>query len=185
MKQIIYIIHTNIIVLIEKFLFLQTQNTGKFKKRNKVDTSYKTKSANSTTIKKEWLLIDAKDQLLGRLSSRIAKLLRGKHKPNFTPHIDCGDNVIVINAEKVKLSGNKMTQKQYVRYSGYPGGQKAVTVEQTMKKDPRKVIEHAVKGMLPKNRLGNKLFRNLHVYVGEEHKQEAQKPKTININTIK
>ncbi len=166
---------------------MQTQNKGdRIKKSKKVDTlSYKTQSANSATVKKEWVLIDAKDQYLGRLSSKVAKLLRGKHKTNFTPHVDCGDNVIVINAEKIKLSGQKWTQKIYHRYSGYPGGQKTETAEHLMNKDPRKVIEKAVKGMLPGNRLGNKIFNNLHVYVGEAHKHEAQKPKTLNINTIK
>jgi large subunit ribosomal protein L13 len=151
-----------------------------------VDTlSYKTKSANIATVNKEWVLVDAKDQYLGRLASKVAKMLRGKHKADFTPHVDCGDNIVVINADKVKLSGKKWSQKQYFRYSGYPGGQKIETAEHLMQKDPRKIIEKAVKGMLPGNRLGNKLFKNLHVYIGEEHKQEAQKPRTININTIK
>ncbi len=147
--------------------------------------SYKTKSANIATVNKEWVLVDAKDQYLGRLASKVAKMLRGKHKADFTPHVDCGDNIVVINADKVKLSGKKWSQKQYFRYSGYPGGQKIETAEHLMQKDPRKIIEKAVKGMLPGNRLGNKLFKNLHVYIGEEHKQEAQKPRTININTIK
>lgn len=147
--------------------------------------SYKTKSANIATVNKEWVLVDAKDQYLGRLASKVAKMLRGKHKADFTPHVDCGDNIVVINADKVKLSGKKWAQKQYFRYSGYPGGQKIETAEHLMQKDPRKIIEKAVKGMLPGNRLGNKLFKNLHVYIGEEHKQEAQKPRTININTIK
>ena len=143
--------------------------------------SYKTKSANSETVNKEWLLIDATDQVLGRLSSEVAKLLRGKHKTNFTPHVDCGDNVVVINAEKIKLTGQKMTDKEYIRHSGYPGGQRKRTPEEVLIKKPEFIVEHAVKGMLPKNRLGSQLFRNLFVYVGPEHKQEAQKPKEIKL----
>jgi large subunit ribosomal protein L13 len=143
--------------------------------------SYKTKSANSTTVSKEWVLIDATDMVLGRLASEVAKLLRGKHKPNFTPHVDCGDNVVVINAEKVKLTGQKMTQKQYIRHSGYPGGQRSRTPEEMFVKKPEFVVEHAIKGMLPKNRLGSEMFRNLFVYAGPDHKQEAQKPKEIKL----
>ncbi len=143
--------------------------------------SYKTKSANSETVNKEWLLIDATDQVLGRLSSEVAKLLRGKHKTNFTPHVDCGDNVVVINAEKIRLTGQKMTDKEYIRHSGYPGGQRKRTPEEVLAKKPEFIVEHAVKGMLPKNRLGSQLFRNLFVYVGPEHKQEAQKPKEIKL----
>ena len=143
--------------------------------------SYKTKSANSETVNKEWLLIDATDQVLGRLSSEVAKLLRGKHKTNFTPHVDCGDNVVVINAEKIKLTGQKMTDKEYIRHSGYPGGQRKRTPEEVLIKKPEFIVEHAVKGMLPKSRLGSQLFRNLFVYAGPEHKQEAQKPKEIKL----
>jgi large subunit ribosomal protein L13 len=143
--------------------------------------SYKTKSANSNTVNKEWVLIDATDMVLGRLASEVAKLLRGKHKPDFTPHVDCGDNVVVINAAKVKLTGQKMTQKEYIRHSGYPGGQRATTPEEMFVKKPEFVLERAVKGMLPKNRLGSELFRNLFVYAGPEHKQEAQKPKEIKL----
>jgi large subunit ribosomal protein L13 len=144
--------------------------------------SYKTASANSETVNKEWVLIDATGQVLGRLASEIAMLLRGKRKPYYTPHVDCGDNVIVINSEKVKLTGLKMTDKKYIRHSGYPGGQRVRTVEEYLVKKPEFVLEHAVKGMLPKNRLGRKLFKNLFVYIGPEHKHEAQKPKEIKFN---
>lgn len=147
--------------------------------------SYKTVSANKDTVQKEWILVDATDQILGRLTSRVAMILRGKHKPSFTPHVDCGDYVIIINAEKVKLTGNKISQKEYIRHSGYPGGQKTESVERLMKRKPELVIERSVKGMLPKNRLGSELFRNLHVFVGENHPHEAQQPKKIDLNTIK
>lgn len=122
---------------------------------------------------------------MGRLASKVALLLRGKRKPNYTPHVDCGDNVIILNAEKVVLSGNKMTEKTYVWHTGYPGGQRTTNPEKMMAKFPERVVEKAVKGMLPKNRLGAQLFRNLHVYAGAEHKHEAQKPTAININEIK
>ena len=147
--------------------------------------SYKTVSANSATVQKEWVIVDARKQVLGRLASKVAKILRGKHKRNFTPHVDCGDYVIIINAEKVKLTGKKMTDRQYFSHTGYPGGQRKETPEMWLEKKPEKLVEHAVKGMLPKNRLGRELFRNLHVYVGDEHPHEAQKPKEINLNTIK
>lgn len=147
--------------------------------------SYKTVSANSQTVDKKWLLVDAEGQTLGRLASNIAYLLRGKHKPNFTPHVDCGDNVVVINADKVKLSGKKATEKQYIRHTEYPGGQRFTTPEELMMKNPIKVIENAVKGMLPKNRLGSELYRNLYAYAGTEHQQGAQKPEKIDIQNIK
>ncbi len=147
--------------------------------------SYKTVSANKQTVNKEWLLVDAEGMILGRLASEVAKLLRGKHKPDFTPHVDCGDNVVIINAEKVKLSGNKMEDKTYIRHSGYPGGQRSRTAQEVLDKFPERLVEHAVKGMLPKNRLGADLFRNLFVYIGPEHKQEAQQPKKIEFNTNK
>lgn len=147
--------------------------------------SYKTVSANSATADKKWVLVDAEGQTLGRLSSRIAFLLRGKHKPNFTPHVDCGDNVVVINADKVKLGGTKAWTKEYLRYTEYPGGQRKATAEEVMYKHPTRVLENAVRGMLPKNRLGRDLFRNLYAYAGSEHKQEAQKPQKIDINSIK
>ncbi len=147
--------------------------------------SYKTISANKATVNKEWVLVDAEGQALGRLASKVAKLLRGKHKPNFTPHVDCGDNVIIINAEKITLSGNKWTEKSYIRHTGYPGGQRSLTATELYGKDPARVVEKSVKGMLPKNKLGADLFRNLTVVVGTEHKHEAQKPKTINLNEFK
>jgi large subunit ribosomal protein L13 len=151
-----------------------------------VDTlSYKTVSANKATVQKEWILVDAKDEILGRLASKVAMILRGKNKASFTPHVDCGDNVVVINASQIKLTGNKMTDKEYVSHSGYPGGQKITTPEELLAKKPIAVIEKAVKGMLPKNRLGRELFRNLYVYEGAEHKQEAQKPKKVDLNSIK
>jgi large subunit ribosomal protein L13 len=147
--------------------------------------SYRTVSANKSTVKKEWIIVDAKDEVLGRVSSRIAMILRGKHKPSFTPHVDCGDNVVVINAEKIKLTGNKWADKVYIRHTGYPGGQRFTTAEELLKKKPISVIEKAVKGMLPKNRLGAELFRNLYVYEGSEHQHEAQQPKEINLTTIR
>jgi large subunit ribosomal protein L13 len=146
--------------------------------------SYKTISANKETVQKEWLLVDAENETLGRLASKVAFLLRGKHKPYFTPHVDCGDNVVVINAEKIHLTGNKMEDKQYIRHTGYPGGQRFTTPKELLAKKPEAVVEKAVKGMLPKNRLGSELFRNLFVYVGTEHKQEAQNPQKIDLSTI-
>lgn len=143
--------------------------------------SYKTVSANKTTVSKEWVIIDADGAVLGRLASLIASMLRGKHKTNFTPHVDCGDNVIVINAEKVVLTGSKWSDKEYVRYTGYPGGQKFTNAKEMMKKNPTGLVEIAVRGMLPKNRLGSELFRNMHVYAGSEHPHEAQKPRKIEL----
>jgi len=151
-----------------------------------VDTlSYKTISANKKTVDKQWLLVNAEGETLGRLASKVAKLLRGKHKTNFTPHVDCGDNVIVINAEKIQLSGNKWEDKTYLRYSGYPGGQRSRTAQEMLVKKPESIVEKAVKGMLPKNKLGAELFRNLRVYVGPEHDQDAQKPTEINLKDLK
>jgi large subunit ribosomal protein L13 len=145
-----------------------------------VDTlSYKTKSANKETVQKEWFVVDATDQVLGRLSSQVAKVLRGKHKTMYTPHVDCGDKVIIINAEKIKLTGKKLTDKVYLRHTGYPGGQRATNPQKLMATHPERILEHAIKGMLPKNRLGDKLLKNLFVYVGTEHNQEAQKPKEL------
>jgi large subunit ribosomal protein L13 len=146
-----------------------------------VDTlSYKTISANKATAQKSWIVVDANGQSLGRVASLIASRLRGKHKPNFTPHADCGDNVIVINAAAVTLSGSKMETKQYIRYTGYPGGQRFSTPALELAKNPERILETAVRGMLPKNRLGRALFRNMHVYVGAEHPHEAQQPVSIN-----
>ena len=147
--------------------------------------SYRTVSANSETADKNWVLVDAEGQTLGRLASKVAKVLRGKHKTNFTPHADCGDNVVIINAEKVQLSGKKWFDKEYIRYTGFPGGQRTARAEEVLAKHPERLIENAVKGMLPKNKLGRKIYTNLKVYVGPEHKQEAQKPKKINIDSIK
>jgi len=147
--------------------------------------SYKTASANKDTVQKEWFIVDAKDEILGRLASKIAFILRGKHKPSFTPHVDCGDNVIVINAEKIKLTGKKMTEKQYIRHTGYPGGQRTQTPEDLLSKKPEAVVEKAVKGMLPKSRLGSAIFNNLHVFAGEMHPHDAQQPKKLDLNTIK
>ena len=147
--------------------------------------SYKTISANKATVEKEWVVVDAEDMVLGRLASKVAKMLRGKYKPNYTPHVDCGDNVIVINAEKVVMSGKKMTDKIYLRHTGYPGGQRKMTPQDILAKYPERLVEKAVKGMLPKTKLGSALYRNLHVVVGAEHKFEAQKPKVVDLNTIK
>jgi len=147
--------------------------------------SYKTISANKATVKKEWLLVDAEGEVLGRLASKVAKLIRGKHKPDFTPHVDCGDNVIIINADKVKMTGSKWEDKKYIRYSGHPGGQKSVSASEIYKKHPERIIENAVRGMLPKNRLGRAIFKNLYVYTGDKHEQEAQKPRKIELDKIK
>jgi large subunit ribosomal protein L13 len=144
--------------------------------------SYNTVSANKATVNKEWVLVDADGAVLGRLASLVASMLRGKNKTNFTPHVDCGDNVVVINAEKIALTGKKMSDKQYVRYTGYPGGQRFTIAEEMLKKNPISLVENAVKGMLPKNRLGSALYRNLHVYAGTEHPHEAQKPRKVELN---
>ena len=146
--------------------------------------SYKTVSANKATVNKEWVLVDAEGQTLGRLASKVAILLRGKHKPNFTPHVDCGDNVIVVNAEKINLTGNKWTEKSYIRHTGYPGGQRSLTATEMFEKDPTRLVEKSVKGMLPKNKLGAVLFRNLTVVSGSAHAHAAQKPKTMTLKEI-
>ena len=147
--------------------------------------SYKTVSANKDTVQKEWYVVDATDEVLGRLASKVAMILRGKNKPSYTPHVDCGDHVIVINAEKVKLTGNKMSVKEYVRHTGYPGGQRTETPESLMRRKPEAVIEKAVKGMLPKSRLGSVLFKNLHVFADESHPHEAQQPKVLDLKNVK
>ena len=141
--------------------------------------SYKTKSANKDTVERKWYVVDADGQTLGRMCTKIATVLKGKHKPSYTPHVDCGDNVIVINADKVRLTGSKMEQKVYSTYSGYPGGQKSTTAAELMTKKPYAMVEKAVKGMLPKNRLGRAMFRKLYVYAGEEHPHAAQKPEEL------
>ncbi len=141
--------------------------------------SYKTISANKATADKGWVIVDAENQIVGRLTSEIAKILRGKHKPSFTPNADCGDNVIVINADKIRFTGKKMTDKVYLRHTGYPGGQRFASPREVLAKNPKGIVESAVKGMLPKNRLGRRLFTNLYVYAGAEHPHAAQQPKEI------
>ena len=146
--------------------------------------SYKTISANKATVTKEWVVVDAAGLTMGRLCSQIALMLRGKHKPNFTPHVDCGDNVIVINAEKVILTGDKMTEREYTRFSGYPGGLKTFSPKDLIaKRGYAELFRKSVRGMLPKNRLGEKLIQNLFVYEGPEHKHEAQQPRKVEIKT--
>ena len=149
--------------------------------------SFKTISANKETVTKEWVVVDATDQVLGRLATKVAKLLRGKYKPNFTPHVDCGDNVIIVNAEKIQLTGNKLTDKEYLRYSGYPGGQKSSTPAEILAKPngAERLLRHTIKGMLPKNKLARRIITNLYIYEGPEHKHQAQSPKAIDINLYK
>lgn len=144
--------------------------------------SYKTVSANAQTVKKGWVLLDAQDMIVGRFASEAARILRGKNKPFFTPHIDCGDNVIVINADKVKFTGKKWTQKEYRSYTGYPGGQRLINPEKLMAKNPTLVVEYAIHRMLPKNKLGNAIKRNLFIYAGTEHPHEAQQPKKVTLS---
>ena len=139
----------------------------------------KTFMASPATIDRKWYVVDATDMTLGRLASEVAKVLRGKNKPIFTPHIDCGDNVIVINAEKIKVTGKKMDQKVYYHHSDYVGGLKEATLREKLEKKPEQVIELAVKGMLPKGPLGRQMFTKLHVQAGPEHKHEAQKPEVL------
>ncbi len=144
--------------------------------------SYKTVFANSETVNKEWVVIDADSKVLGRLASEVASIIRGKRKGNYTPNVDCGDNVIVINSDKIRLTGKKWTDKEYVRHTGYPGGQRFATPKLIKtKKSSKFLIEMAVKGMLPKNRLGRRLFGNLYVYEGAEHPHIAQNPKEVKI----
>lgn len=155
--------------------------------------SYKTVSPNAQAVEHEWILIDATDQPLGRLCSKVAKILRGKNKPSYTPHAECGDYVIIVNADKVKLTGKKMTDHVYLSFTGYPGGQREATPEVLMKKSFNKHLKpgihplfvHVMKGMLPKNRLGRRLIENMHVYNGPEHPHQAQNPKVIDINKVK
>lgn len=145
---------------------------------------YKTIAANASTVNKEWVIVDVDGLPLGRSASLIAKFLRGKHKTNYTPHVDCGDNVIVLNASSISLSGNKWEQKKYIRHTGYPGGQRILNATQAHAKNPTRIMENAVKGMLPKNKLGAALFRNLKVYADANHPHEAQNPKTINLTEL-
>jgi len=144
--------------------------------------SYKSKMLNSETRDKKWYVVDAEGQVLGRLSSRIALIIRGKHKPGYTPHTDCGDNVIVLNAEKVVMTANKLSNRNFLRHTGFPGGQRSRTAQEILNRNPQRLIEHAVKGMLPKNRLGRRLFTNLYVYAGTEHPHAAQQPKELKID---
>ena len=148
-------------------------------------TTYITSMANADTISKEWLLVDAENETLGRLASKVAMLVRGKHKPTFTPHADTGDHVVIINSEKVNLTGAKWEDKEYRRYSGYPGGQRTERAKDLRRRKPQDILEHAVRGMLPKTRLGRAQFSNLHVIVGAEHKHSAQNPRKIDLNSIK
>lgn len=155
--------------------------------------SYKTSMPNAQSVEKEWVVVDATDQVLGRLCAKVAKLLRGKYKPCYTPFVECGDNVIIINADKVKLTGNKWTDREYLNYTGYPGGQRVASPEVLMKKSFNKHLKpgmhplyiRVVKGMLPKNRLGRRIIENMHVYNGPTHPHEAQNPKVIDINKLK
>tara|TARA_B110000444_G_C18812982_1_gene583626 strand:+ start:897 stop:1352 length:456 start_codon:yes stop_codon:yes gene_type:complete len=151
-----------------------------------VDTlSYKTLSANKETANKEWFVVDAEGQTLGRMASKVAKVLRGKYKTNFTPHADCGDNVIILNAGKIVMTGKKMSDRQIFSHTGYPGGQKRISPSEMLAKDETSVVRHAVKGMLPKNKLGAAILRNCFIYADNQHEQEAQKPKMLNLNDLK
>jgi large subunit ribosomal protein L13 len=151
-----------------------------------VDTlSYKTLSANKETANKEWFVVDAEGQTLGRMASKVAKVLRGKYKTNFTPHADCGDNVIIVNAGKIVMSGQKMSDRQIFSHTGYPGGQKRISPSEMLAKDETSVVRHAVKGMLPKNKLGAAILRNCFIYAQDNHDHEAQKPKVLNLNDLK
>ncbi|MAB95355.1 MAG: 50S ribosomal protein L13 [Flavobacteriales bacterium] len=147
--------------------------------------SYKTLSANKETANKEWFVVDAEGQTLGRMASKVAKVLRGKYKTNFTPHADCGDNVIIVNAGKIVMSGNKMSDRQIFSHTGYPGGQKRISPSEMLAKDETSVVRHAVKGMLPKNKLGAAILRNCFIYAQGKHDHEAQKPKVLNLNDLK
>ena len=147
--------------------------------------SYKTLSANKETANKQWFVVDAEGQTLGRMASKIAKVLRGKYKTNFTPHADCGDYVVVINAGKIVMSGNKMEKREIFSHTGFPGGQKRISPAQMLAKDETSVVKHAIKGMLPKNKLGRAILKNCHIYAGTQHEQEAQKPQTLNLNDLK
>jgi large subunit ribosomal protein L13 len=146
--------------------------------------SYRTLSGNTETAEKKWFIVDAEGQTVGRLASKVAKVIRGKYKTCYTPHADCGDNVIIINAEKVAFSGTKLEDKEYVRFSGYPGGQRFTSAEVMLKKHPERLIEKAIKGMLPKNTLGRQIYTNLKVYKGSAHKHDAQQPEVLNLDNL-
>jgi len=151
-----------------------------------VDTlSYKTLSANKETTNKQWFVVDAEEQTLGRMASKVAKILRGKYKTNFTPHADCGDFIIILNAGKIVMSGNKMEDRKIFSHTGYPGGQKRISPSEMLAKDETSVVKHAIKGMLPKNKLGAAILKNCFIYAGSEHDQEAQKPAVLNLNDFK
>ena len=147
--------------------------------------SYKTLSANKETANKQWFVVDAEGQTLGRMASKVAKILRGKHKTNFTPHADCGDFVIILNAGKIVMSGNKMEDRKIFSHTGYPGGQKRISPSEMLAKDETSVVKHAIRGMLPKNKLGAAILKNCYLYAGTEHDQEAQKPTALNLNDLK
>ena len=147
--------------------------------------SFKTISANKATVTKEWVVVDATDQILGRFCSKVAKLARGKYKPNFTPQVDCGDNVIIINADKIKMTGDKWTAREYLSYTGYPGGQRVMTPARLQAKGSERLFKKVLKGMLPKNRLGAQILKNIYVFDGAEHNKAAQNPKNIDINALK
>lgn len=147
--------------------------------------SYKTKFATKASSGKEWLLVDAENEVVGRLASKVAMLLRGKHKTSFTPHSDSGSNVIIINAEKVRFTGKKTTDKEYIRYTGYPGGQRFASPKQLLNTKPEAILEHAIHGMLPKGRLGRKLNTNIRIFAGTEHGMDAQQPKKVDLSKIK
>jgi len=155
-----------------------------FKNKDLDTLSYKTIMAKKTTIDKKWVVVDAKNESLGRVASVVAKLLRGKYEPNFTPHVDCGKNVIIIDAKHVNLTGKKWNQKEYIRYTGYPGGQRSVHAVDLHQKNSTKVVENAVKGMLPTNKLGSKLFNNMRIFADENHNLESVKPETITIKDL-
>ncbi len=142
--------------------------------------SYRTIFANNETAQKGWVVVDAEAAILGRLATNVARVLRGKHKTNYTPNVDCGDNVIIINADKIRFTGKKWDDKVYIRHTTYPGGQRFTTPRELKAKSSRYILENAIRGMLPKNRLGRELFRNLFVYEGNEHPHAAQQPKTLN-----
>jgi large subunit ribosomal protein L13 len=147
--------------------------------------SYKTRSAKKNELQKEWYLIDAENEIVGRLATQVALLLRGKRKTLYTPNLDCGDNVIIINAEKVKFTGKKLTDKEYVRHTGYPGGQRFATPAELLKRKPEAILEYAIRGMLPHNKLGDELYRSLYVYSGNEHPHQGQNPKVIKLSSIR
>ena len=147
--------------------------------------SYKTLSSNKETANKKWFVVDAENQILGRMASKVAKILRGKYKTNFTPHADCGDYVIIVNSSKIIMTGKKMSDREIFSYTGYPGGQKRITPNEMMEKDSTSLLRHAIKGMLPKNKLGSAIMKNLYIYSNESHNHEAQKPKLLNLKDLK